>query len=123
MLAEEAPVPIIRFKDSEDRPGGAANVALNLAALGAPATLVGVTGDDEAADTLTALLEKKSGRVRFQRVKGQKTLVKMRVMSMDKLVLRVDFVEEPLKSNADALAKRLANIWTESRSWCWQIDV
>jgi len=48
-ISPEAPVPVVKVEQIEDRPGGAANVALNIAALGAPASLVGVTGDDEAA--------------------------------------------------------------------------
>ena len=51
-ISPEAPVPVVKVEQIEDRPGGAANVALNIAALGAPASLVGVTGDDEAADSL-----------------------------------------------------------------------
>ena len=50
-ISPEAPVPVVKVEQIEDRPGGAANVALNIAALGAPATLVGVTGQDEAADS------------------------------------------------------------------------
>ena len=52
-ISPEAPVPVVRVDQVEDRPGGAANVALNIAALGAPATLVGVTGVDEARQSLT----------------------------------------------------------------------
>ena len=48
-ISPEAPVPVVKVEQIEDRPGGAANVALNIAALGAPATLIGVTGEDEAA--------------------------------------------------------------------------
>ena len=52
-ISPEAPVPVVKVEQIEDRPGGAANVALNIAALGAPALLVGVTGADEAADSLS----------------------------------------------------------------------
>ncbi len=45
----EAPVPVVKVEQIEDRPGGAANVALNIAALGAPASLVGVTGQNRDA--------------------------------------------------------------------------
>ena len=48
-ISPEAPVPVVRVTELEDRPGGAANVALNMAALGARAELVGLTGQDEAA--------------------------------------------------------------------------
>ena len=51
-ISPEAPVPVVKVDQIEDRPGGAGNVALNIAALGAPAWLVGVTGEDEAALSL-----------------------------------------------------------------------
>src|SRR3569833_548679 len=51
-ISPEAPVPVVRVEEAEDRPGGAANVALNIAALCAHADLVGVTGEDEAAAAL-----------------------------------------------------------------------
>ena len=65
-ISPEAPVPVVKVEHIEDRPGGAANVALNIAALGAPASLVGVTGDDEAADSLTNSLKGAGVRAIFQ---------------------------------------------------------
>jgi len=53
-ISPEAPVPVVKVEQVEDRPGGAANVALNIAALGAGATLVGATGRDEAAEAPVA---------------------------------------------------------------------
>lgn len=55
-ISPEAPVPVVRLTASDDRPGGAANVAVNIAALGASATLAGVVGRDEAGDALIARL-------------------------------------------------------------------
>ena len=55
-ISPEAPVPVVKVTRTEDRPGGAANVALNIAALGAPVQLIGVTGADEAADALAEQL-------------------------------------------------------------------
>ncbi|MCO6716978.1 hypothetical protein KQH23_31615, partial [Streptomyces sp. CHB19.2] len=74
-ISPEAPVPVVRVDQHEDRPGGAANVALNIAALGAPAYLVGVTGQDEAADALTDSLRAAHVQVRFQRIAQQPTIV------------------------------------------------
>ena len=48
-ISQEAPVPVVDIEHTEDRPGGAANVALNIASLGARCTLVGLVGEDEAA--------------------------------------------------------------------------
>jgi len=55
-ISPEAPVPVVHVGQSEERAGGAANVALNIAALGVHTRLLGVTGDDEAATSLEALL-------------------------------------------------------------------
>ncbi len=49
-ISPEAPVPVVHVGQSEERAGGAANVALNIAALGAQTRLLGVTGDDEAGE-------------------------------------------------------------------------
>lgn len=102
-ISPEAPVPVVRVDQIEDRPGGAANVALNIAALGAPALLVGVTGEDEAADSLAASLEGAGVKARFQRIEGQPTIVKLRVMSRHQQLLRMDF-EEPFATDTEALA-------------------
>src|SRR5476651_1204404 len=55
-ISPEAPVPVVNIKESDERPGGAANVALNIATLGAKITLVGITGKDEAAQVLAEQL-------------------------------------------------------------------
>ncbi|PZP76960.1 MAG: bifunctional heptose 7-phosphate kinase/heptose 1-phosphate adenyltransferase, partial [Ectopseudomonas oleovorans] len=67
-ISPEAPVPVVRVDQIEDRPGGAANVALNIAALGARALLVGVTGEDEAADSLSDSLRGAGVETHFQRL-------------------------------------------------------
>ncbi|WP_295515370.1 bifunctional D-glycero-beta-D-manno-heptose-7-phosphate kinase/D-glycero-beta-D-manno-heptose 1-phosphate adenylyltransferase HldE [uncultured Pseudomonas sp.] len=106
-ISPEAPVPVVRVDQHEDRPGGAANVALNIAALGAPAYLVGVTGQDEAADALTDSLRAAHVQVRFQRIADQPTIVKLRIMSRHQQLIRVDF-EEPFDTDAQALASDTA---------------
>ena len=96
-ISPEAPVPVVKVDQIEDRPGGAANVALNIAALGAPAVLVGVTGEDEAAQSLQQSLEAIGVKTYFQRIENQPTIVKLRVMSRHQQLLRMDF-EEPFLS-------------------------
>ena len=87
-ISPEAPVPVVRVTELEDRPGGAANVALNMAALGARAELVGITGDDEAA----AILEERLGAAEvgchFQKIDGLPTITKLRVISRQQQLLR-----------------------------------
>jgi D-beta-D-heptose 7-phosphate kinase/D-beta-D-heptose 1-phosphate adenosyltransferase len=101
-ISPEAPVAVVKVNQIEDRPGGAANVALNIAALGAPVALVGVTGVDEAADSLSASLDAAGVTTRFQRIAHQPTIVKLRVMSRHQQLLRMDF-EEPFATDAQAL--------------------
>ncbi|MCS5550766.1 MAG: PfkB family carbohydrate kinase, partial [Gammaproteobacteria bacterium] len=48
-VSPEAPVPVVHINDLEDRPGGAGNVALNIAALGGQVSLLSLVGEDEAA--------------------------------------------------------------------------
>ncbi|MCM2332040.1 D-beta-D-heptose 7-phosphate kinase / D-beta-D-heptose 1-phosphate adenosyltransferase [Geopseudomonas sagittaria] len=101
-ISPEAPVPVVKVEQIEDRPGGAANVALNIAALGAPAWLVGVTGQDEAADSLAERLHAAGVDAHFQRIASQPTIVKLRVMSRHQQLLRLDF-EEPFTTDGTAL--------------------
>ncbi len=111
-ISPEAPVPVVHVQDVEDRPGGAANVALNAASLGAAVTLVGVTGTDEAADTLAALVAAHGVEARLERRTGRPTVTKLRVLSRHQQLIRLDF-EEPLAGGSmtapgEALAGPLA---------------
>lgn len=101
-ISPEAPVPVVKVNQCEDRAGGAANVALNIAALGAQTWLIGATGEDEAADSLTDSLNSAGVKTFFQRIVGQPTTIKLRVMSRHQQLIRVDF-EEPFEVNKEAL--------------------
>ena len=101
-VSPEAPVPVIKVTRTEDRPGGAANVALNIAALGAPVQLIGVTGADEAADALSERLHSVSVKTHFQRIADQPTIVKLRAMSRQQQLLRMDF-EDSFNTDTSAL--------------------
>ncbi|SFD73750.1 D-alpha,beta-D-heptose 7-phosphate 1-kinase /D-beta-D-heptose 1-phosphate adenylyltransferase [Thiohalospira halophila DSM 15071] len=93
-ISPEAPVPVVRMQESEDRPGGAANVALNLAALGLRPTLVGLVGADDAGDRIGHELANAGVDARLVRVPGRPTITKLRVLARHQQLLRVDF-EEP----------------------------
>jgi len=93
-ISPEAPVPVVRVKEVEERPGGAANVALNIAALGATASLVGLAGEDEAAESLQQQLDGAGVRCRFRRLRGFPTITKLRVISHQQQLIRLDFEEE-----------------------------
>lgn len=90
-ISPEAPVPVVNMERVEDRPGGAANVAVNVAALGAKASLVGITGADDAAVTLREiLLAKNIDPHLFVDVTGS-TLIKIRVIASNQQMIRIDF--------------------------------
>src|SRR5690554_7481445 len=78
-ISPEAPVPVVRVEDAEDRPGGAANVALNITSLGGNAGLAGLVGDDANADLLNACLEGAGVSTYFQRSAAIPTITKLRV--------------------------------------------
>src|SRR3569832_512221 len=75
-ISPEAPVPEVREEEAEDRPGGAANVAHNIAAQGAHADLVGVTGEDEAAATLARRMEAADVNSSVERLDAEPTITK-----------------------------------------------
>src|SRR5690554_1457613 len=90
-ISPEAPVPVVKVDDVDDRAGGAGNVALNIAALGAGVSLLGITGNDEAADALASRLNAANILCDFIRVDDQPTITKLRVMSRHQQLLRMDF--------------------------------
>lgn len=94
-ISPEAPVPIVRVERREERLGGAANVALNLAALGTGVGLIGVVGDDEAGTTIENLLEKSSISSFLSHDKSISTIIKLRVIGRQQQLIRIDFEERP----------------------------
>ena len=95
-ISPEAPVPVVRIDRVEERPGGAANVARNAAALGAQVTLLSVVGADEPGTRLEALLKRERVTPLLHRDRGIKTTVKLRVIAGRKQqLLRVDFETSP----------------------------
>jgi rfaE bifunctional protein kinase chain/domain len=90
-ISPEAPVPVVDLQKSTFTPGGAANVAVNIAGLGATPHLVGVIGSDSEADTLVSLLESanvSSGSI--VSISDRPTSVKTRVVAHSQQVVRVD---------------------------------
>ncbi len=93
-VSPEAPVPVVDVKQIEDRPGGAGNVALNIAALGSAAVIAGLVGRDEAADALALRLKAANILCQFRTSDTHPTITKLRVISRHQQLLRLDF-EEP----------------------------
>jgi D-beta-D-heptose 7-phosphate kinase/D-beta-D-heptose 1-phosphate adenosyltransferase len=108
-ISPEAPVPIVHVKTSEERPGGAGNVALNIRALGAQATLFGICGDDEAADSLEKKLSAAGVACCFQRQAGIPTITKLRVLSLHQQLIRLDFEEAFHTLNTEQLVADIAH--------------
>ena len=105
-ISPEAPVPVVKVNQVEDRPGGAGNVALNIASLGAPAWLVGATGNDEAADALQTRLEAAGVYCDFARLETAPTITKLRVLSQNQQLIRLDHEEAFLELSGDVLAEK-----------------
>ena len=94
-ISPEAPVPVVKVARSEERPGGAANVARNVAALGARVGLLSVVGDDEAGQRLQELLEASGIDVSLHVDPAISTTVKLRVIGRQQQLLRIDFETSP----------------------------
>ncbi|MCE3238176.1 MAG: bifunctional heptose 7-phosphate kinase/heptose 1-phosphate adenyltransferase [Gammaproteobacteria bacterium] len=93
-ISPEAPVPIVKIKHIDERPGGAGNVALNIAALGAKVTLLGVVGSDEAAHTLETQLNAANVKHALLNLANARTITKLRVISRHQQLIRLDFEEK-----------------------------
>jgi len=96
-ISPEAPVPVVRVTREEERGGGAANVALNVAALGAQATLLTVVGEDEASHKLEKLLAQTGVQTELRRDAALKTTVKLRIIGRQQQLIRLDFENTPDK--------------------------
>lgn len=94
-ISPEAPVPVVKIDRIEERPGGAANVARNAAALGAETTLLSVVGRDEAGRSLSRVLRREKVRAALHTDPGIATTVKLRVIGRQQQLLRADFETVP----------------------------
>ena len=90
-VSPEAPVPVVKVANREDRPGGAGNVALNIAALGSAVRLVGVVGDDETGLELYSRLKAAGVYCDFLQSEEKPTITKLRIISQHQQLIRLDF--------------------------------
>ena len=97
-------MPVVKIERTEERPGGAANVARNVAALGAEALLLSVVGADEAGASLRRLLKAGGISAQLQTDRGVQTTVKLRVIGRQQQLVRVDFETTP---GHEALASKM----------------
>jgi D-beta-D-heptose 7-phosphate kinase/D-beta-D-heptose 1-phosphate adenosyltransferase len=105
-------VPVVRTQRAEQRPGGAANVALNLAALGCSVELAALIGRDDRGDALERQLTERGVACSFQRMDDCPTIHKLRVLSRNQQLIRIDY-ENGLGQHGEAFAQhateRMAN--------------
>jgi len=93
-ISPEAPVPVVQVGNQEDRPGGAGNVALNIAALGSAATLIGVVGKDDNGEDLESRLTAAGVYCEFLHSNDKPTITKLRIISQHQQLIRLDFEEK-----------------------------
>ena len=110
-ISPEAPVPVVNVHAAEDSPGGAANVALNIAALGAAATLVGLVGMDEAGAELENRLHAAGVLCDFEKVARKPTITKLRVVSRHQQLIRLDFEQAFEEEHALSLNNKVAGLF------------
>jgi D-beta-D-heptose 7-phosphate kinase/D-beta-D-heptose 1-phosphate adenosyltransferase len=112
-ISPEAPVPVVRARSSEQRPGGAANVALNVAALGARSVLAAVVGQDERGEQLARVLAERGVQCELVRSPHLPTIHKLRVLARSQQLLRID-AEQPLQSCAAELGRLFRTLVAEA---------
>jgi D-beta-D-heptose 7-phosphate kinase/D-beta-D-heptose 1-phosphate adenosyltransferase len=105
-ISPEAPVPVVKVEDDELRPGGAANVALNAAALGSQVALVGLVGDDAEAGLLADRLTASGVASDFVPVPGSRTITKLRILSKHQQLIRLDFEDGFLACDGSGILAR-----------------
>ncbi|MDZ7661027.1 MAG: bifunctional D-glycero-beta-D-manno-heptose-7-phosphate kinase/D-glycero-beta-D-manno-heptose 1-phosphate adenylyltransferase HldE [Thiohalophilus sp.] len=113
-ISPEAPVPVVRVGQSEERAGGAGNVALNIASLGGGVALHGLTGDDEACASLETILTANGVSCHLTRLPGLATITKLRVLSRHQQLIRLDFEDGFEPQHSDKLLGR----YTDSLAQC-----
>ena len=104
-ISPEAPVPVVQVSKVDERLGGAANVARNVAALGANTTILGVIGGDEAGKRIGELLRQSGVNSQLEVDAKVPTTVKLRVIARQQQLIRLDFEETPSQT---ALEQKMA---------------
>lgn len=108
-ISPEAPVPVVHVQETDDRPGGAANVAVNLVALGSATRLLGVVGKDAAGKTLANILSARGIACDFNQRDDRPTITKTRVQSRGQQLIRLD-QENVGELHDDAMLKTLKSV-------------
>lgn len=113
-ISPEAPVPVVQVAKVDERLGGAANVARNVAALGANTTLLGVVGEDEAGSRISELLQQSGVNSQLEIDPQVPTTVKLRVIARQQQLIRLDFEESPSQTALEQKLARFEKAVTEN---------
>lgn len=113
-ISPEAPVPVVQVAKVDERLGGAANVARNVAALGANTTLLGVVGEDEAGSRISELLQQSGVNSQLEIDPQVPTTVKLRVIARQQQLIRLDFEESPSQTALEQKLARFKKAVTEN---------
>jgi D-beta-D-heptose 7-phosphate kinase/D-beta-D-heptose 1-phosphate adenosyltransferase len=115
-ISPEAPVPVVNVENDELRPGGAANVALNAAALGARVNLIGLVGEDAEAGLLAGRLAERGVTSDFVPVPGSRTITKLRILSKHQQLIRLDFEDGFLSCDGSGILQRFLQALPNARA-------
>lgn len=106
-ISPEAPVPVVKISKIEDKAGGAANVARNIAHLDAKVGLLGLIGDDAEGDSLCTILQQDGIYSALLKQQQLPTIAKMRVISRHQQVVRLDVEQSFSQAHSEALADQV----------------
>ncbi|GHY66795.1 sugar kinase, pfkB family [Vibrio cholerae] len=115
-ISPEAPVPVVKVEQSEERPGGAANVAMNIASLGGHAHIIGLTGQDEPANVLANKLTSLKVHCDFVALPDYPTITKLRVLSRGQQLIRLDFEDKFENTDAQLILSRMESALPKVRA-------
>ncbi len=109
-ISPEAPVPVLSVNKIEERAGGAANVAQNIAAFGAQCMLLSISGDDEASRAIKKIVGIRNVATHFVTDASMSTVIKLRMMARNQQLLRADFDHTPDAAALVAFAQKFADL-------------
>lgn len=108
-ISPEAPVPVLHLSESDTKPGGAGNVAINVATLGCQTLLLGLIGDDEHGKALNRALKQHNVDTDLIAIKGHPTTTKTRILSQHQQLIRLDKEQSFNHEHAEKLIARFSN--------------
>lgn len=115
-ISPEAPVPVVKVEGDELRPGGAANVALNAAALGSRVDLIGLVGEDAEAGLLAERMQARGVACHFEPVAGSRTITKLRILSKHQQLIRLDFEDGFIGTDGSGVLARFLRALPQAKA-------